>query len=177
MSGMKPGPFSSAGHLRGSWWVRVRLKWCVTEIPLRCEHTSRLPPRCCHPGTRTPVWSPPGGLSPPSLCPTVPGQDGADGEEGAASQQHGNYLEKTVGERREQPRLPQPLWVPCCRGGSPPGTPAATEQEAAHAVPWQSVIPNPGGDFTVLSLGLAFGVEFYQQQLSKINKKACACQC
>lgn len=62
-------------------------------------------------------------------------------------------------------------------GDSPPGTPAAAEGEAAHPVPWQSVIPNPGGDFTVLSLGLAFGVEFYQQQLSKINKKACACQC
>lgn len=38
-------------------------------------------------------------------------------------------------------------------------------------------IPNPGGDFSVLSPGLAFGVEFYQQQLSKINKEACACQC
>lgn len=70
-----------------------------------------------------------------------------------------------------------PCGCPATGGGSPPGTLAAAEGEAAHAVPWQSVIPNPGGDFTVLSLGLAFGVEFYQQQLSKINKKACACQC
>lgn len=39
-------------------------------------------------------------------------------------------------------------------------------------------IPNPGGDFSALSPGLAFfGVEFYQQQLSKINKGPRSCQC
>lgn len=186
-SGLEPGPFSSSGHLGGSqriWgWLR---RWVTKKLPLRREHTSRLPPSCCHLcDSAPPLWSPPGALSPPPfLCHTVLGQDGADGEEGAASQQRENYSEEAAGERREQPRLPQPLRVPCCRGGggnvggdSPPGTPAAAEGEAAHPVPWQSVIPNPGGDFTVLSLGLAFGVEFYQQQLSKINKKACACQC
>ena len=72
---------------------------------------------------------------------------------------------------------------PCgCRaagegGFSPPGTPTAAEGEAARAVPRRKVIPNPGGDFAVLSLGLAFGGEFHQQRGSKINKKACACQC
>lgn len=82
-----------------------------------------------------------------------------------------------MGERQEQPRLLQPLRVPCCGGARLQGPPWPWRGEAAHAVPWQSVIPNPGGDFTALSLGRAFGVEFYQQQLSKINKKACACQC
>lgn len=55
------------------------------------------------------------------------------------------------------------------RGALPPGPGWG---EAA-----QKQIPNPGGDFSVLSPGLAFGVEFYQQQLSKINKEGCACQC
>lgn len=89
-------------------------------------------------------------------------------------------LRRGRGNRQEQPPLLQPLRVPCCgaEGGARPQGPLQPRRgEAAHAVPWQSVIPNPGGDFSVLSLGLAFGVEFYQQQLSKINKKACACQC
>lgn len=62
------------------------------------------------------------------------------------------------------------LGAPCPRG------PPSCWGGQAHAVPWQSVIPNPGGDFAVPSPGLAFGAEFYQQQLSKINKRACACQ-
>lgn len=55
-SGMEPGPFSSLGHLGGSRWIWVRLRWWATEIPLQREHSSRLPPRCCHPWDTDPPF-------------------------------------------------------------------------------------------------------------------------
>lgn len=83
---------------------------------------------------------------------------------------------ETPWKQQEQLSCCNPCGCPAARGGAlPPGT--LVEWEAAHAVPWHSLIPDPGGGFRVLSLGPAFGVEFYQQQLSKINKPACACQC
>lgn len=103
----------------------------------------------------------------PSL-PSIPLQGAADGKD----------VEETPWKRPWERR---DCCSPCSRGEAlPPGTPPSRAGSGGGGSTRRSLaeqIPNPGGDFSVLSPGLAFGVEFYQQQLSKINKGACACQC
>lgn len=67
-SGLEPGPFSSSGHLGGSqriWgWLR---RWVTKKLPLRREHTSRLPPSCCHLCDSAPPFGALLGLSAPPI--------------------------------------------------------------------------------------------------------------
>lgn len=49
--------------------------------------------------------------------------------------------------------------------------------EVALTIPWHSKSLIPAEISLCCLPALLFGVEFYQQQLSKINKEACACQC
>lgn len=112
-SRMDPGPFSSLGHLGGSRWGWVWMRWWGTKkIPFWDEHKSG----CQHQSQNPPLE--------PSQ-PSIPLQDGADGK----------AEEETPLKRPWEHR-------DCCsRGGAlPPGTPPAVQGggEAAHAVPWQS---------------------------------------
>lgn len=167
--GSKPVPLPREQHFGGFHQVWIQLRCGATKIPPWHERTTRLHLPAASPRTWTPPFLSVSSWRPPALR-TVPGQEGADGR-GSRGRRHCSCLQKALGEQGEQP---QPLR--CLAGGSlPPGTPQLLGGQA-HAVPWQSVIPNPGGDFAVPSPGLAFGAEFYQQQLSKINKRACACQ-
>lgn len=167
--GSKPVPLPGEQHCGGFHQVWIQLRCGATKIPPWHERTTRLHLPAASPRTWTPPFLSVSSWRPPALR-TVPGQEGADGR-GSRGRRHCSCLQKALGEQGEQP---QPLR--CLVGGSmPPGTPQLLGGQA-HAVPWQSVIPNPGGDFAVPSPGLAFGAEFYQQQLSKINKRACACQ-